>query len=285
MTNVDQFESVFRAAAKEIYVPRPVALRRVLCLHDLDVPELDAFEAGVRKFLEVLGEAIHWSFVSATEFTDLDALLKQMEERSPDLILTYRGLRSEGRGWVYSLGEYLDVLTQAAPFPVLVVPHPADEDAWVGGQPELCRTMALTDHLAGESRLVDWAHRFTKVEGGALFLAHIEDEFTFERFIQAISKIPTIDTEVARESVQAQLLKEPTDYIESCRKILLDRGEHIETHGIVRMGKRLDVVRSLVSQHRVDLIVMNTKDDDQLAMHGLAYPLAVELRGVAILML
>jgi hypothetical protein len=51
------------------------------------------------------------------------------------------------------------------------------------------------------------------------------------------------------------------------------------------MGKRLDVVRSLVSQHRVDLIVMNTKDDDQLAMHGLAYPLAVELRGVAILML
>ena len=47
MTNVDQFESVFRAAAKEIYVPRPVALRRVLCLHDLDVPELDAFEAGV----------------------------------------------------------------------------------------------------------------------------------------------------------------------------------------------------------------------------------------------
>ena len=30
---------------------------------------------------------------------------------------------------------------------------------------------------------------------------------------------------------------------------------------------------------------MNTKDDDQLAMHGLAYPLAVELRDIPLLML
>jgi hypothetical protein len=30
---------------------------------------------------------------------------------------------------------------------------------------------------------------------------------------------------------------------------------------------------------------MNTKDEDQLAMHGLAYPLAVELRDIPLLML
>lgn len=30
---------------------------------------------------------------------------------------------------------------------------------------------------------------------------------------------------------------------------------------------------------------MNTKDEDQLAMHGLAYPLAVELREIPLLML
>ena len=36
---------------------------------------------------------------------------------------------------------------------------------------------------------------------------------------------------------------------------------------------------------RVDLLVMNTKDEDQLAMHGLAYPLAVELRQIPLLML
>jgi hypothetical protein len=35
----------------------------------------------------------------------------------------------------------------------------------------------------------------------------------------------------------------------------------------------------------VDLLVMNTKDEDHSAMHGLAYPLAVELRGTPLLML
>ena len=38
-------------------------------------------------------------------------------------------------------------------------------------------------------------------------------------------------------------------------------------------------------EHGVDLVVLNTKDEDQLAMHGLAYPLAIELRQIPLLML
>jgi len=30
---------------------------------------------------------------------------------------------------------------------------------------------------------------------------------------------------------------------------------------------------------------MNTKDEDQLAMHGLAYPLAIEVRSIPLLLL
>ena len=30
---------------------------------------------------------------------------------------------------------------------------------------------------------------------------------------------------------------------------------------------------------------MNTKDDDQFAMHGLAYPLAIQVRSVPLLLL
>jgi hypothetical protein len=41
----------------------------------------------------------------------------------------------------------------------------------------------------------------------------------------------------------------------------------------------------LITQHHIDLLVFNTKDDDQLAMHGLAYPLAIELRQIPLLML
>ena len=43
--------------------------------------------------------------------------------------------------------------------------------------------------------------------------------------------------------------------------------------------------RRLIDEHKVDLLVMNSRDEDQLAMHGLAYPLAVELNHVPMLLL
>ena len=40
-----------------------------------------------------------------------------------------------------------------------------------------------------------------------------------------------------------------------------------------------------IDEHKIDLLVMNTKDEYQTAMHGLAYPLAVELRSIPLLLL
>ncbi len=51
------------------------------------------------------------------------------------------------------------------------------------------------------------------------------------------------------------------------------------------MAERIEEYRRLVEDQRVDLLVLNTLDGDQLAMHGQAYPLAVELRAVPLLML
>ena len=44
-------------------------------------------------------------------------------------------------------------------------------------------------------------------------------------------------------------------------------------------------VRARIDEKNVALLVLNTKDHDQLAMHGLAYPLAVELNHVPLLLL
>lgn len=292
MTNVDQFESVFRSAAKEVYVPGPIEARNVLLLHDLPADRFARFEGGVRRFLSILGPEVSLTSFDVRRVAGLDELLAEVQGRNPDLIATYRGLASEGWRHPYSLGERLDLLTQATPFPVLVVPHPGLADLpdgastpWVEAPPDLSRVMALTDHLAGEGRLIDWAHAFVKHEGGTLLLVHVEDQLTYERYIEAISKIPGIDTDEARESLGQRLLKDPADYIDSCRKALLGLGEQVEVIGEVSMGQRLGEIRRLITAHDVDLVVMNTKDDDQLAMHGLAHPLAVELRGVAILML
>ena len=99
--------------------------------------------------------------------------------------------------------------------------------------------------------------------------------------MDAISKLPSIDTESAGADLLAHLLKEPADFIRSCA----DKLEGITVHPLVRKGCRLAEHSSLIEEHDVDLLVLNTRDDDQLAMHGLAHPLAIELRKTPLLML
>ena len=103
--------------------------------------------------------------------------------------------------------------------------------------------------------------------------------------MDAISKIPEIETDVARTTIRDQLLKEPTDYIASVRLELEQTVKTIRVDSDVRMGHHIADCKQLVADHEIDLLVMNTKDDEQLAMHGLAYPIAVELRSVPLLML
>ena len=101
----------------------------------------------------------------------------------------------------------------------------------------------------------------------------------------AISKLPEIDTETAREGLESQLLKEPHDYVKSCRAAIEAAEVPIKIEEIVTMGRRLVEYSRLIDEHEIDLLLMRTKDEDQLAMHGLAYPLAVELRKIPLLML
>jgi hypothetical protein len=144
--------------------------------------------------------------------------------------------------------------------------------------------MAITDHLTGDNHLVSFAARLTSRDGD-LFLTHVEDQRVFERYIEVIGKISAIDTETARDAILAQLLEEPHDYVRSCSEVLALAGLPITVHEVVALGHFLRDYERLIEEHRVDLLVMNTKQEDQLAMHGVAYPLSIEMRDTPILML
>ncbi len=238
----------------------------------------------VRAFLSVLGDGLAWSHLGGVGFGSVGSLLEQVEGASPDLVVTYRHLHSNAWQWPHGLGEYLDVLTQATDIPVLVLPHPEAGRALPHAIANTDRVMAITDHLTADARLVDYALRFT-ARSGTCWLTHIESQRQFDRFQAAIEKIPEIETDDARKLIEAQLLKEPMDYIESCRRMIEAQGVPVVIEAIVEMGDRVEQYRGLVEDHRVDLLVLNTLDGDQLAMHGQAYPLAVELRGIPLLML
>lgn len=283
MTRIDQFESAFLSASKTVFCHEPVTMQRVQVITDLSQYEARLFGDKARGFLKVLGDEVQWTDVAGEESCGVGQLLDLVEQQRPDLICTYRHLHSGAWKWPYGLGEHLDVLTQVTTTPVLVFPRPEDGDALERIQ-DTNSVMAMTTHLMGDHRLINFAARFTK-PGGTLYATHVEESDTFQRYVEVISRIPMIETDQAREEIEKQLLKQARDYIGSCREELARAGVKLTLEGVVTLGHHLSEFKKLVEHQQVDLLVFNTKDDDQLAMHGLAYPLAVELRQLPLLML
>ena len=286
MSTLDRFESVFNAAAREVFAQQPVEIGRVLLVHDLAEALQDDFLYLAKGFLSVLEarDKPDWELFGGDKPFSVREVLNAVEQARPDLVVTYRHLHSAVGEWPHSLGEHVDVLTQATSTPVLVLPHPGRKDLSGHALKNTDRVMAVTDHLAGDHRLVSHAAHFTQ-DGGTLYLAHVEDDTVFERYIAAIGKIPDLDTDIAREEIRARLVEDPTEYIESCRAGLAGGNQHLTVESRVKLGHQLADYRGLVEENEIDLLVMYTKDDEQLAMHGIAYPLAVELRTTPLLML
>ena len=281
-TKVDQFESVFRAASKIQFEYDEVDVESVLIISDGDEAAAAAFGDRVKSYLSVLdrGENVRWRVVHGAEFASIPQLLGLVEEERPGLICTYRHLHSDSWQWPYTLGEFVDVLTQVTTTPVLVMPYPEQESERVVVDTGV--VIAMTDHLVGDHHLVNWAARVTE---GKLVLAHVEDDGVLKRMIETIGKIPTIDTEDARASIRDRLERDATDYMTSCAEALGHAGVPVTVEAVFAWGHHLKGYQRLVSEHEADLLVMNTKDDDQLAMHGLAYPLAIQVRSIPLLLL
>ena len=286
MSTLDQFASVFNAAAKPVYKHSAIEINKVLVITDLEETQGKLYQQSVRNFLSVVDREAeaNWQTIPGNDFETVHDLIQLVEKERPDFIATYRHLHSEAWRWPYSLGEHLDVLIQITASPVLVLPHPDRKGVPEHALNDTTHVMAVTDHLAGDDRLVHYAVRFTQ-ENETLILAHVEDEVVFSRYIDSISKIPEIDTDIARDAIMEQLLSEPSEYISSCTEMLAKERIKISVESSVTVGHRLDHFQNLLKEHEVDLLVLNSKDEDQLAMHGKAHPLAVELRSTPMLFL
>ncbi|MFT5522936.1 MAG: hypothetical protein ACI9G1_006083 [Pirellulaceae bacterium] len=283
MTNIDQFESVFKSADKTPFAHESIKITRGLIVTDLPSGQVSDFVSACRSFTASLGD-IQWQVAADEDLPTVPAMLEMIERQAPEVIVIYRNLFVSASEHPYSLGAYVDVVTQATDIPVLLLPHPET----IRAKPELLGSidtvMAVTDHLAGDHHLVSYGCLLTPKTGN-LVLAHIEDDSIFQRYMDIIGKIPNLDTDVARHDILAQLLKEPTDYIQSCREVFAEEGKLMTVESVVRLGCRMKDYKKLLFEHKVDLMILNTKDNEQLAMHGVAYPLAVELRETPLLLL
>jgi len=274
MSSVDEFASVFNAASKPVFQFQPPTLKRALVVTDLEGAAAETYTASAKKFLSAVEGP--WETVDQSEFRTVKELLDLVEAHKPDLIVTYRHLHSEAWRWPHSLGEHLDVLIQVTGPPVAIIPHPNREGVPEHALQNTDSVLAITEHLSGCDELVNFAARCTH-PGGTLHLAHVEDTSIFARYVEAISKIPEIDTDTARETILAQLLHEPSGYIDSCEEVLRKNGADLKVAKHVVHGHRLAEHRKAVEENEVDLVVLEGHAADQLAMNATAYSMAVEL--------
>ena len=286
MANVDQFESIFRASFKERLQYRETHIRSIILVTDLDEQKSAALLNRIQSFLAVLGNRneLTWFTISGSEYGAAEDLLQVLQGYEADLICSYRNLHSTAWRYPHSLGEHLDVLIQQTEPPVLILPHPQAGYMAEHALRDTRDVMVVSDLVAINHDLVNYAAAFTEPDG-TLFLSHVENERIFARYMDAIAKIDVIDTELARERLAEQLLKEPEEYFANCAEILAEHGLQFEVRSMVRFGVCLEEYRHQIESRKLDLLVMHARDEWQQAMNSVSYPLAVELRQIPLLMI
>ncbi len=280
---IDEFESRFKRAARDPFQYQDIPISSLTLVTDGTADDARAQESELFAFLPHLETATTRRHVLGADYDSVSDLLQFLSANPTDLIVTSRHLQERELVPRHSLGVFVDVLTQATTVPVLLLPGAAGNRVSLNNHQ--CRNvMVVTDHIAGDSRLVNYGASFCP-QRGELWLCHVEDDAVFNRYIRAIERIPEIETEQARQLINDQLLSEAEHFIESCIEELKQESTGTEFHTSITRGHHLKEYGQLIESHDIDLLVMNTKDDEQLAMHGMAYSIAVEMIDVAQLLL
>lgn len=283
MDHIDEFESMFRRAERESFQHVKVPIESVVFITDQTAEESERRRQEILSFLPMLKHVNSWREISGDQYANVAELLAKLDEDQTDLVITYRHLHEQSLIPQHSLGVYLDVLSQVTTIPVLVLPGTSAHPEPLSGN--ICdRVMVVADHISGDNGLINYGSRMCP-DNGTLWLCHVEDDAVFERYMRVIERIPQINTEQARELIASTLLKEAQDYIDTCIVELKEARPSVTYENRVTRGHFLEQYSELIQSSGIDLLVTNTRDEDQLAMHGLAYSMSVELIGTAMLLL
>jgi hypothetical protein len=283
MSNLNQFESVFRRALRKRFEYQEVKLEKILIITDGE--EKEAYSDQIQSYLKSSFSRAKFELDvwDKKDFAPWPQIKDRLHRCHPDLVITHRMLWESDIHVEKSLGSYIDLLSQDTDYPLLVTPHPRlfpleNVLKEKGG------VLVATEHLYDDHTLINMAIKFASKES-SITLVHIEDEDTFQYYMEAISKIPDIPDELAEKRLREQLLAGPMHYAESVREVFREKSSPIRIESCIEFGHLIKSYRKLMKSHVTDLLVVNTKDDTQLAMHSIGYSLAVEFRETPVLLL
>ncbi len=274
---------MFKRAEKTPFTYVTPSLDRIVLVTDGDAAEAGQLQKQISQFLPILQSASQWEIVTGDQFETVEHLVSIIRRHGPDLVITRRCLHEKGMVPQHSLGVFVDVLTQILDSPVLLLPEESQSETSIPNR-ESRNVMVVTDHVAGQSQLVSLGARFGAGQG-EIWICHVEDDAVWERYMRAIERIPEIDSDEARTLIHRQLFHEASEFIESAIATLKTVFPGQKFHTSVSKGHLLKQYFQMLKSHDVELLVLNTKDEDQLAMHGMAYALSVEVIQIPLLLL
>lgn len=265
-SNLDVFASVFKRSVKHHFRYQEKELTSMMVIADGE--HLNALDDFAATYCE---NRTRFAYTSTFKWSTLrDELAKQ----SPSMVLIQRQLGIHDAGLQFSMGPILESITQELNIPVLVLPH--DFSGY-----HIKNVAVGFDHQIDNSHLVNQA-LLLKNSIENLVLVHVEEESVFNYYMDAISKIPGINTEYAEANIQETILKLSGDFFEDVKSKLSPQKLNISSH--CSFGDVVTQYGKLINDHQVDLLVFEAEDDSKLAMHSLGQSLAIQFPNIATLL-
>jgi len=283
MDQIDQFSSMFKRAERVPFRFEAPAFTSITIVVDGDATAAEQVREQITRYLPLFEQTNNWNLVTGDQFETVQQLIEIIEQQKPDLVITKRFLHEQGIVPQHSLGVYVDVLTQVLQPPVLLLPEAKSPTKGLPKR-KVRNVMIVTDHVSGQNKLISYGAALGAGQGST-WICQVEDDAVFERYLRAIERIPEIETSEARRLIQQQLFNEASDYIETSITALKSIFSEQMFHASVSKGHRFKQYLHLIESHDVELLVFNTKDDDQLAMHGNSYAISVEVVQIPLLLL
>ncbi|MCJ8290917.1 MAG: hypothetical protein HRT58_15305 [Crocinitomicaceae bacterium] len=264
--NLDIFESIFNRSVKRRYKYEDYQLGKVLIIGNSN--DLDKLSNFISEYCPEIQSYEYNSTFNWVEFKS------EIEKAQPDLILIERQLGISNRDLTYSVGPILESITQEINIPVLVIPHEFEglkiETIGIG-----------FDHQIDNSNLINkgllMRRHLKNIE-----LIHIEDESIFNYYLDAIAKIPGINTEYAETNIKETILDLSGDFFKDVASNL--ENETLKAGIHCKFGDTVQSYGELIKDRKIDLLVFAAEDDSKMAMHSLGHSLTIQFPNVATLL-
>lgn len=264
--NLDIFESVFKRSVKHRYEYENFKPDNILIIGHSD--QLNMLNAFISDYGN---KCISFEYNSSFTWVDLKSII---EKEHPDLILIQRHVGITNEDLTYSVGPVLESIAQEINIPVLLLPKEKEnlkiETIGIG-----------FDHKIDNSYLVNKALLLRKSIKN-IELIHVEDEAIFKYYIDAIEKIPEINTELAETKLKETILELSEDFFRGVAKDLNDN--QISTNIHCQFGETVKCYEDIIKEQNIDLLVFEAEDESKMAMHSLGHSMTIQFPNIATLL-